>query len=116
MNKVKSIAGGLTVIAAIIATTIFFSFKPSEQARAKEAGSRVAQSWYYKLTSMDPADLNNPSNYQSTPLPGATCGSGDIVCRIEDEANSGNSTIPALSHGNVSSNLTAYRADFKEAE
>lgn len=72
--------------------------------------------WHYQLNSTNPTDINNPANYALTkPDQDITCGSGEIVCEIQDTANPSNSAQPALSHGNVSDNPTDYSRTLRTA-
>lgn len=72
--------------------------------------------WYYQLNSTNPADINNPANYALTkPDEDVTCGSGAIVCEIQDTPNPSNSSQPALSHGNVSDNPDDYNRTLRTA-
>lgn len=112
MALTKKVMGAVAAIALVLTTLLTFAFKPLTNSNKKVA----PQTWYYKLTSTSASDINNPSNYQSTPLPDTECGSGSVVCNIVDEPNSSNSNIPALSQGNVTTHLEEYDTSFKDVE
>ncbi len=72
------------------------------------------QLWFYQSNSTATADINNPANYALTkPSSSVNCGEGAIVCSIQDEADPSNSSQPAMSHGNVSSNPTSYSRNLR---
>jgi len=73
------------------------------------------QTWYYQSNSTSASAINNPENYALTKPAGANCGTGPVVCSIKDEADPSNSDQPALSHGNVSSNPSAYSRNMRTA-
>jgi hypothetical protein len=105
----KARLSALATFVMVAVLGLSFAFKPFISKTEKV----VSQEWFYKLTSTNPADINNPANYQSTPLPGSSCDGDDIVCRIVDVPNSSNSSVPALSLGTVTGHLTAYSTQFK---
>ncbi|RZJ76919.1 MAG: hypothetical protein EOO45_00435 [Flavobacterium sp.] len=110
MKTTKKITGAVAAIALILTTVFTFAFKAGDaNDTASKTGKRLTSTWYYQLNSTDTNDINNPENYSlGQPDEGISCGTGSVVCSIQDVPDSSDDTKPALTHGNVTSNPTPY--------
>lgn len=63
----------------------------------------VTETWYFSPNPSDPdPDPNLAANYSKTRPSGVQCGGNtDVICSIEDEADSEDDSIPQMSHGDV---------------
>lgn len=62
-------------------------------------------------------DPNQASSYElSSTAPPFTCSPGTFICTIMDVADPSNPSEPALSHGTVTSNESAYQATSRDEE
>lgn len=112
------------LVATLFALFVGAFFVAKAMSKTEDKKSEIVNSqnqltemiWYYQLNSTVPADINNPANYALTkPDENVNCGSGTIVCEIQDTANPSNSSQPALSHGSVSDNPLDYNRTLRTA-
>ncbi|MBD1428500.1 hypothetical protein [Sphingobacterium litopenaei] len=113
MKNLKNIGLRALSFIALIAGS-YFAVQAMHSAKVKDISktSLASQTWYYQLNSTNPSDVNNPANYALTkPTPSISCGTGTVMCSIQDEPSTSNPSQPAFTHGNVADNELDYEAN-----
>ncbi|TXJ28253.1 MAG: hypothetical protein E6Q24_05590 [Chitinophagaceae bacterium] len=93
----------IATLATIIGASAFKGKSATADVIKQEAPTAIR--WYFNGA---PGQENDPSKYQTNPVPGRVCGGGGALCSIMDEPDEGNEDQPGLTHGVVSTGNTAY--------
>lgn len=113
MKNSKNIGLRALAFIALIAGS-YFAVQAMQTKKDKviTTASLASQTWYYQINSTNPSDVNNPANYALTkPSPSINCGTGTVMCSIQDEPNPSTPSQPAFTHGNVDDNELDYEAN-----
>lgn len=95
----KKIKFNLLAIVGIMTMALTIAFTvPKENAISEPE----LETWFYKLNSMEPEDLNEPTNYTKGSPSEIQCEGDEVICSIKDEESTSQPGTPAFSHGAVS--------------